>query len=43
MLDDYYRACGWLLETGVPSRSRLEGLNLKPVADELAQMGKLPE
>jgi aldehyde:ferredoxin oxidoreductase len=35
LLSEYYSMRGWDLETGVPTRSRLEGLGLKHVADEL--------
>jgi len=35
MLDDYYRARGWDVKTGKPSRKKLEELGLKYVADEL--------
>lgn len=42
MLDDYYKARGWDLKTGNPTRDTLEKLGLKDVADELAMLGKLP-
>lgn len=42
MLDQYYEARGWDKSTGYPTRSALERLDLKSVADELATMGKLP-
>jgi aldehyde:ferredoxin oxidoreductase len=35
VMDDYYRARGWDLETGVPKRSTLEEQGLKRIADEL--------
>lgn len=35
MLDEYYEQRGWDLQTGAPSRARLEALNLKDVADTL--------
>ncbi|RLG46186.1 MAG: aldehyde ferredoxin oxidoreductase, partial [Thermoproteota archaeon] len=42
MLDEYYRARGWDLETGWIPRSKLEELGLEDVADELEEMGRLP-
>jgi len=42
MLDDYYRLRGWDIETGIPTRKRLEKLDLKDVADDLERLGKLP-
>lgn len=39
MLDDYYRVRGWEVETGIPTRERLERLGLKDVADELGLIG----
>jgi len=42
LLDEYYEARGWDKKTGYPTRSALERLDLKPVADELATMGRLP-
>ena len=41
MLDEYYEARGWNLESGFPTRQKLEGLGLKAVADELDRMGLL--
>lgn len=35
MLDEYYIARGWNKETGLPTRSKLESLGLKSVADDL--------
>jgi aldehyde:ferredoxin oxidoreductase len=35
MLDDYYDLNGWDKKTGIPTRTRLETLGLKDVADEL--------
>ncbi|MBI4286428.1 MAG: aldehyde ferredoxin oxidoreductase family protein [Chloroflexi bacterium] len=40
MLDEFYGLMG-LDKNGIPTRSRLESLGLKDVADELARMGKL--
>ena len=37
---DYYRFRGW--KAGVPTRAKLEELDLKDVADELEALGKLP-
>ncbi len=42
MLDNYYEAWGWDKSTGQPTRSALESLNLKSVADDLEKLGKLP-
>jgi len=42
MLDYYYDFRGWDKKTGIPTRRKLEELNLKYVADELEKMGKLP-
>jgi aldehyde:ferredoxin oxidoreductase len=42
MLDDYYKARGWDVKTGNPTRKTLERLGLKDVADELLKLGKLP-
>ena len=39
MLDEYYEARGWNKETGIPSRKKLEELDLKYVADELERLG----
>lgn len=41
MLDDYYEIVGWDRNTGAPSRTTLERLELKDVADELEAMGKI--
>ena len=38
--DRYYRLCGWDVKTGWPTRSKLEHLGLKDVADELERAGK---
>lgn len=35
MLDEYYEVRGWDLNTGIPGRKKLEGLNLGYVADHL--------
>jgi aldehyde:ferredoxin oxidoreductase len=40
--DRYYELRGWDVNTGWPTRAKLEELGLKDVADELAGMGKLP-
>jgi aldehyde:ferredoxin oxidoreductase len=42
MLDDYYRARGWDLKSGNPTRATLERVGLKGVADDLERMGRLP-
>jgi hypothetical protein len=33
---------GWDVNTGWPTRAKLEELGLKDIADELASIGKLP-
>jgi aldehyde:ferredoxin oxidoreductase len=35
LMDEYYTLRGWDLETGIPTRSKLEELDLKDVADDL--------
>jgi aldehyde:ferredoxin oxidoreductase len=40
--DRYYAFRGWDVNTGWPTRAKLEELGLKDVADELASVGKLP-
>ena len=35
MLDEYYTERGWDVETGVPTRAKLEELGLANVADDL--------
>ena len=37
MLDEYYNARGWALDTGVPSRKKLTELGLEYVADQLGK------
>jgi aldehyde:ferredoxin oxidoreductase len=41
--DAYYSARGWDLETGRPTRKKLEELDLKDVADELDKDGLMPK
>jgi len=41
VLDEYYELRGWDKETGLPTRSKLEEVDLKEVADELEKHGKL--
>ena len=41
MADNFYGLLGWDKTTGWPTRATLEGLDLKDVADELANTGKL--
>jgi len=43
MLMEYYRVHGYDLETGIPTRERLERLGLKYVADELEAHGPYPQ
>jgi aldehyde:ferredoxin oxidoreductase len=40
--DKYYERRGWDVKTGRPTRGKLEELDLKDVADKLAQLGQLP-
>jgi aldehyde:ferredoxin oxidoreductase len=42
MLDEYYKARGWDLESGLIPRSKLNAVGLKDVAKQLAALGKLP-
>jgi aldehyde:ferredoxin oxidoreductase len=42
MLDEYYVLRGWDVSTGLPTREKLEELNLKDVSAELEQLNKLP-
>jgi len=42
MVDNYYEQRGWDRVTGWPTKAKLEKLDLKDVADELAIIGKLP-
>ena len=41
MLDEYYEIHGWDKKTSFPTRKCLENLNLKKVADDLEEAGKL--
>ncbi len=41
VLDEYYELRGWDKETGLPTRQKLEEVDLKEVADELEKYGKL--
>ena len=41
MLDEYYELRGWDKETGLPTRSKLQEVGLKEVADELEKYGRL--
>jgi len=43
LVDDYYKARGWDLKTGLIPREKLENLGLKKVANELQGIGKLPK
>lgn len=43
MLNEYYDLHGWDRTTSWPTRATLEALDLKTVADELEQLGKLPD
>jgi aldehyde:ferredoxin oxidoreductase len=39
MLDDYYQANGWSLNTSIPRRNKLDELGLGDVAQELEKRG----
>lgn len=43
VLDEYYRLRGCDLETGIPTREKLESLGMKDVAEDLARRGILPQ
>jgi aldehyde:ferredoxin oxidoreductase len=43
MLTEYYKLRGWNVETGIPTRERLEQLGLRYVADELESHIPYPE
>jgi len=42
VLDEYYKFRGWHKETGIPSKKKLEELDLRYAAEELRKLGKLP-
>jgi aldehyde:ferredoxin oxidoreductase len=42
MLNEYYKLRCWDRGSGWPTRTKLEELNLKDVADDLAEKGRLP-
>ena len=41
MLDEYYSLRGWDPKTGLPTKAKLEELELKEVQQELMRLGKL--
>ena len=41
MLNHYYKLRGWNVENSLPTRAKLEELDLREVADELEKLGKL--
>jgi aldehyde:ferredoxin oxidoreductase len=41
ILDNYYDERGWDIESGIPSRWKLEELGMEDVADDLESMGIL--
>lgn len=43
MKSEYYELRGWDVETGVPTRAKLEELGLKDIADDLDKLGRLPK
>jgi len=42
MLDEYYEAKGWDVETGCPTREAFVEVGLAEVAHELERLGRLP-
>ena len=42
LLSEYYEVRGWDVETGRPTRARLQAVGLKDVADDLERRGLLP-
>ena len=43
MLDEFYKYWGWDEKTGMQTRTGLEKVGLKDIADKLAKQGKLIE
>jgi aldehyde:ferredoxin oxidoreductase len=43
MLNEYYKARGWNVKTGVPTKKKLEELGLKKISEDLENAGKLRE
>ena len=41
-MDEYYALMGYDQVKGWPTRAKLEELDLKDIANELAKLGKLP-
>lgn len=41
VLDDYYEERGWDVESGIPTRWKLQEMGMKDVADDLERMGLL--
>jgi aldehyde:ferredoxin oxidoreductase len=41
MLDYYYELRGWGRETGIPTRKKLQDLELAYVANELESLGRI--
>ena len=41
--DELYQLCGWDVATGIPTRRKLEEVDLKEVADELEDRDLLPK
>jgi aldehyde:ferredoxin oxidoreductase len=41
MKDEFYRAMGWDVKTGLPEVERLRGLGLQDIAEELQKLGIL--
>jgi aldehyde:ferredoxin oxidoreductase len=39
MLDEYYEERGWDIKTGIPTREKLEELDLGDVAEDLHKQG----
>ncbi len=38
-MDDYYRARGWDVRTGIPTQEKVQQLDLEDVAEELKRKG----
>ena len=41
--DDYYAVRGWDIQTGTPTRQKLEELGLKDIANDLEKHSVLPK
>jgi aldehyde:ferredoxin oxidoreductase len=43
LLDEYYELRGWDIQTGLPTKNKLEEIGLADIAADLAVAGRLPE